>query len=516
MQAGLAEAAARYGLLIDPQNAFVNGFHYQSRSPIEGATNLAEGNANAGDSEYQRRVSRAEETFENRRWRSEMERWDSEWKPQIRATNRELRDVTPGDLDDEGLIQHLEAARQANSDHNVLSFRIVLAYVILLGDFLAHAREWTDRSAADLVGLMEGSSPLSAGAVEELEAVTTALQSDQDAEELLFLDEDPATILDDLRTGDDGVGTAVEEWLDVVGYRVVSGFGLSDQYALERPETLVNTLRGALNEDDDGRPGPNQSEALDAIRGDIPSSKRETFDDLLQEARSAYRIRDDRALVTSTTQGLLRRALMEAGRRLAERGQLRDPEHVVDLRHEEVVAALRGRPAPTASEVAAHARYRQNHDTSDAPDRLGPAQPDSVPLDQLPEAATRLMRAMTAYGWANAEGSETSDSTTIRGLGVGQGTFQGPAKLVTGSDDFGDIQDGDIVVAEVTTPAFNVILPMVGAVVTDTGGMLSHPAIVAREFGIPGVVGCEDATDRIQDGDQLIVDGGEGTVQFVS
>lgn len=512
MQAGLEEAATLYGLLVNPRNAFVNGYHYQSRQPIEGTT--APSKAGEGNAEYQRRVSRAEETIETKRWREEIDKWDSEWRPQIRAANQALRDVTPADLDDEGLMEHLEHAREANHEHTVISFRIVLAFVIPLGDFLAHAREWTERPPTDLLSLMEGSSPDSAGAVEELETLRTAIESNPEARSLLFSEASPRTILEDLETADDEVSAAMGDWLGVVGYRVVSGFDLSDQYALERPETLVNTLRSLFERNSDTIQDHDQSDAFDEVRDDIPPERRDLFDDLIREARATYRIRDDRALVTSTTQGLLRRALWEAGRRLTDRGQLRDPEHVVDLRHEELVAVLRGRPAPTAAEVAAHASYRRNHDASDAPDRLGPELSDTVPIDQLPESAARIMRAVNAYGWANVETSEASDSTAVRGLGVGQGTCEGPARLITGPEDFADIQDGDIVVAEVTTPAFNVILPMVGAIVTDTGGMLSHPAIVVREFGIPGVVGCEDATTRIQDGDQLIVDGEKGIVRI--
>lgn len=87
--------------------------------------------------------------------------------------------------------------------------------------------------------------------------------------------------------------------------------------------------------------------------------------------------------------------------------------------------------------------------------------------------------------------------------------------MITNPDDFSAIEEGDVLVAEMTSSAFNVALPLLGAIVTDKGGMLAHPAIVAREFGIPGVVSCEDATDRIRDGDNIVVDGDAGTIEFV-
>jgi pyruvate,water dikinase len=78
--------------------------------------------------------------------------------------------------------------------------------------------------------------------------------------------------------------------------------------------------------------------------------------------------------------------------------------------------------------------------------------------------------------------------------------------------DFSKVAQGDVLVARITTPAYNVLLPLLGAVVTDRGGLLSHPAIVSREYGIPGVVGTREATGRIADGVRVRVDGDAGEV----
>jgi len=84
--------------------------------------------------------------------------------------------------------------------------------------------------------------------------------------------------------------------------------------------------------------------------------------------------------------------------------------------------------------------------------------------------------------------------------------------MVGGDGDFGRILRGDVLVTVATSPAFNVVLPLVGAVVTDRGGLLSHAAIVAREYGIPAVVGCGDATAHLADGATVRVDGTSGEV----
>jgi len=74
------------------------------------------------------------------------------------------------------------------------------------------------------------------------------------------------------------------------------------------------------------------------------------------------------------------------------------------------------------------------------------------------------------------------------------------------------IVKGDVLVTVSTSEAFNILLPLLGAIVTDSGGLLSHSAIVAREYGIPGVVGTREATERIADGTRVRVDGDAGEV----
>jgi pyruvate,water dikinase len=83
---------------------------------------------------------------------------------------------------------------------------------------------------------------------------------------------------------------------------------------------------------------------------------------------------------------------------------------------------------------------------------------------------------------------------------------------VTGPSDFDRIVKGDVLVTESTSEAFNILLPLLGAIVTDRGGLLSHAAIVAREYGIPSVVGTREATSLIADGARVSVDGDKGEV----
>ena len=111
---------------------------------------------------------------------------------------------------------------------------------------------------------------------------------------------------------------------------------------------------------------------------------------------------------------------------------------------------------------------------------------------------------------------DTANSTTVlRGLAVNTGSYVGTARLVGSPAEFDRVQQGDVLVTRMTSPYFNVVLPLLGAIVTDRGGQLSHAAIVAREYGIPGIVGTREATTRIPDGALVRVDGSTGEVRLL-
>jgi phosphoenolpyruvate synthase/pyruvate phosphate dikinase len=110
---------------------------------------------------------------------------------------------------------------------------------------------------------------------------------------------------------------------------------------------------------------------------------------------------------------------------------------------------------------------------------------------------------------------EEHEEDLLRGLAASPGVYEGPARRVSGPSEFERIVQGDILVTESTSEAFNILLPLLGAIVTDAGGLLSHAAIVAREYGIPGVVGTREATERIADGARVRVDGVAGEVTVI-
>jgi pyruvate,water dikinase len=253
------------------------------------------------------------------------------------------------------------------------------------------------------------------------------------------------------------------------------------------------------------------------VRAAVPEEHRAEFDDLLGEALLVYRLRDERAVYGDRMAGsAARAALLEVGRRLAGRGAVEEPADAVDLDPDEVRGLLLDGRGPSRAEVTERVRWRRTADYRDMPPLFGPPPAPPVPADWLPPAARRIQEAVGFMLVAVLQdAARPGTARSVRGLGVSAGSHEGTARVLAGPHELGRVQPGDVLVVPSTGPAFNLVLPRLGAIVTDRGGLLSHAAIVAREFGIPAVVGCQDATRVVPDGARVRVDGATGTVTLL-
>jgi pyruvate,water dikinase len=111
--------------------------------------------------------------------------------------------------------------------------------------------------------------------------------------------------------------------------------------------------------------------------------------------------------------------------------------------------------------------------------------------------------------------TQSDDQRLVTGLGASPGVVEGVARVVRTVDEFDEVRDGDILVCQMTNPAWVVLFTKIAGLVTDTGGTTSHPAVLAREFGIPAVIGTSVATSRIVTGDRLRIDGAAGRVEIL-
>ncbi len=501
---GTAEFARSYGMLIDGlEMTYVNGFAYKAVRPV-------------AEDQLPERFQRAEEVFQRKFWREQLRDWNETFKPTSIKAHRELQSVDPDGLSDADLAAHLARCRNHHAEMLYQHMRFTAAAVVPTGDFLAHVGDWTGLPPAELLGLMRGTSPTSAGASAQLAQLITAVKQDPRAQKLLESKDEPGRVLDGLRALDRNTGAAVSAYLDLVGYRLLDGFDISNPCAIELPDALCRAIRAAVEgtradaSDVEGR--------IADVRAKVPEQHRAQFDELLEEARLTYPIRDERGVFSDIwASGLMRRAALAAGRRLARKGRIHDAAHFVDAGLDEMRALVAGKDGPSADELAKRCAYRAAHNCKEAPPTLGSPPPPPPDPSGLPPAAARMMRAIgIALGALFGSSEAPHEKHMLRGLAASRGIYEGPARRVSRPSEFDRIKKGDVLVTESTTEAFNILLPLLGAIVTDSGGLLSHSAIVAREYGIPGVVGTREATERIADGTRVRVDGDAGEVTVLA
>jgi pyruvate,water dikinase len=263
---------------------------------------------------------------------------------------------------------------------------------------------------------------------------------------------------------------------------------------VERPEMTMHSIRLFLRSGSarPAPPGPAPAPAGAPRLAEILPAAR--FGHALKESH-VYHIDYPGLLAT-------REALLGFGRRLVAEGLLRDLDDLWMLRREELAAALLAEPAQPLPELAAlrRAELAEGH-------ARGPEPFLGEPLRQ----AERDPVLEKFYGRAGG----ARGPRTVQGSGAAPGCAEGPARVVRGSPDFARIQPGDVLIATTTTPAWTPLFPSLAALVTETGGILSHGAIVAREYGIPAVVGAAGATGVLPDGARVRVDGSSGSVELL-
>ena len=523
---GFGEGLKRYGSLLEHLEAsFVNGFPYYCARPV-GAPKDAPGHPPkevwdelAGSHpEIRRRLETSATVFERKLWREDLQRWDRDVKPAAIQGHLELLAVDPVTLDTTGLLAYIDRCRENQIQGAYLHHLFNVPALLPVGDFLVHAQEWTGRSSAELLRLLQGANPDPLGADQELEGLVAALRRDPGARELLWSPGDPAEVVAALRSSPGETGARAAAYVDRVGYRPVNGEDVGEPSVRELPELIVGAIRSAV-EAAESRAVAGEVERWHAeVRDDVAPGYQAVFDDLLAEARTVYRLRDERGTYADLWAiGIMRRAILAAGRRLAADGRIAEPTHLVEADYAELRLLVAKGDGPSAEELARREQYRMQARYADAPPFLGGAPGAPLPAEWLPPAAARLERAIGAVVQEIFAAPEPqSEERKVRGLGVSPGVYRGTARVIHSTEEFGRIEHGDVLVTNSTTTAFNIVLPLLGAIVTDRGGLLSHAAIVAREYGLPAVVGCTDATSVIPDGASVSVDGSAGQAEVLA
>ncbi len=297
------------------------------------------------------------------------------------------------------------------------------------------------------------------------------------------------------------------------GYKAIWSHEFQFKTWFENPAPILEAVRGYLATDYD------YPANLQAIRDDLEAAKAEVMEGVAGEARDRLQAALDRSLamnpltpdhhfyIDQGTNARLRLAAVAIGRKLTEAGVLDDPEDVVFLRYNELRVLMADHGALDARGLVS--------DRRDAHEEAYERRPPSWVGTATDEALAFPYWSLWGFP-EKFHAGEPEATGAVRGLAASAGVVEGSARYVASLDEFDQVADGDILVCRMTNPAWVVLFTKISGLVTEAGGTVSHPAVVAREFGIPAVVGASGAGERIRTGDRIRVNGTTGVVELLS
>jgi len=245
-----------------------------------------------------------------------------------------------------------------------------------------------------------------------------------------------------------------------------------------------------------------RKEAIEMIKTRLKGRRLKAFMKNLNRAQKYAPLREDGLADVGLSYPLLRKMLLEVGIRFVDAGILDQSKDIFWLTQGEVAEAALGLDRDESLEI------------------LSPIIPQRRAAWRAARKAEPplMLPQIKVFGVDLAElksgGLKRQKDDALRGVAASPGVVTAPACVLHGPEDFGKMNTGDVLVASLTTPAWTLLFARASAIVTDIGGPLSHGSIVAREYGIPAVLGTGVATTRIKDGQTITVDGSEGIIQL--
>ena len=443
-------------------------------------------------------------------------RWYEEWQGEFDRRIAELRDVGLTELTDSELDAHLTGMLEL-VDHGVeVHMAMHGAVEITLAELAFTCREllgWDDARMCDLVAGLSEKSTEPSRAIARL----AELAHERPGVRRLLLDR---AAVDDVLAQDEQFAAAFAMFVRTHGCRALR-YEVGEQNLDERPDLVLGLVAEQIAagfdhvETDVMLATLRERTAADARSRLDSAQDRARFDRALDRAAAAYPVREDNVFFTiSAPLALVRRAALEVGRRLADRGQVALRDDVFHLEADEARAALLD-GAPRGDLVA-----RRKGELAWTLAHPGPASygRDPGPPPSFGSLPAEAQLANEGFLWAVERilGPDTAGLSgahgTVTGIPASPGSYTGPVRVIRNEAEFGRLRAGDVLVCPVTSPVWSVLFPSVGALVTDTGGTLSHPAIIAREYGVPAVVATGNGTLALHDGQLVTVDGTAGTV----
>ncbi len=442
-------------------------------------------------------------------------RWEEEWKPEVRALNESERSADYEGLSDTELVAKLDELTDRMRHqwwiHGHINFVLLSSSAFCdMYDEVMQPAESTE-AYQTLQGFHTRSVDVSRG-LWELSRKVKASPALAEAFRTLPTDQLLA-VLDATEEGR-ALRADLDAFLFEFGWRHDAVYDLADVPWREDPTIPLASIAGFIDLDDEQDPEVLYRKSV-ATRERLLSNMRERLADdpetlaklehLYEAAQYSFPLTEDHAFyIDQLGVSVFRRFVLAIGDRLVAKGLLEAADDVFYLYRDEVVDALTNggdRREVASGRRASMARAAQVV----PPGALGtPPPPPDEPDPFMDALVFRLLGVVPP--------EENLDPNVLKAVAGSPGAYTGTARVVRSLAEGMDLEDGEVLVCEMTLPPWVPLFSIAGAVVSDVGGVLSHCAIVAREFEIPAVVGTQVGTTTITTGQTITVDGTKGIV----
>ena len=408
----------------------------------------------------------------------------------------------------------LEDAMDIHDRHWKIHWMLNFAQLSATLNLQAVMEEVRGEADTELLGRMQNSAEDRNW--DSIEALWTMKERAKDDKVLseAFAKESGAEIFAALESTDQGkkfIEEKLTPWQREFGWHAVWSHEFIFTSRFEDPAPVLDVIQGYIESDYD------YPSAVKDLADDIAAAAAEMLDGLegeaLEKMRAANEINlkmapltpDHHFYIDQGTNQHMRVVLICIGRKLVEEGVLDEPDDVILLKYNEMRYLLGDMENYDARSIVKERKAERAESEKIRPkDWIGTATESQLEFPYL-----------GLWGFPEKLHIEQDATDSVSGIAASPGVVEGPAKVVLTEDEFDQVKKGDIMVCQMTNPAWTPLFALIAGIVTDAGGTVSHPAVMAREFGIPAVIGCSVATQRIKSGDRLRVNGSTGVVEVL-
>ncbi|MCZ6502765.1 MAG: PEP-utilizing enzyme, partial [Gammaproteobacteria bacterium] len=434
--------------------------------------------------------------------------WRDDGLPTYLATIDQWKTVDINSATDEQLLSGVQALTVADADY-WFSVALVIA-MSKVTDGALHTFLSVLVKGELISGMfLRGFPSKTLEAQVELETISSRIQAVRTLQDLVIIT--PASdLIETLKHDADGFAVAenIQQYLEKYGHQIYN-LDFVQETQIEDPLPVLLSLKALVENVGSTAQQAEMVLARESLAKRTSASigpiRRWMFRKLLRWAQTYGPYREESLFYMGAAWPTLRKLTLELGRRLAESGTLPTPNDVFYLNSEEIVEAYTARlQGKAVNELGLKARQRWE---------LREARKKLHPPPMVPEGRFKI--GPFDLSFFETQKRNKDDSNTLNGFAVSPGKVTGTATVIMSPDDFEQMKPGTILVCPTTTPAWTPLFSQALALVTDIGGILAHGSIVAREYGIPAVMGTGNITQRIVTGRRIAVDGEAGTVTIL-